>query len=89
MKQVLHGMISGSHWSSPLRPLEDVARRLVPTRHSLLLSYGLEGYLVEAVDVCVGVEALIFRCCTAVRLAISEAQCLNRCLSLFTDLRRS
>lgn len=32
---------------------------------SLLLSYGLEGYFMGAVDVRVDVEALICRCCSA------------------------
>merc|ERR1712098_244039 len=57
---------------SPLRPVWDDVCRLSNPDISLLLSYGLEGYLMEAVDVRVDVEALIRRCCRTFRTICLE-----------------
>lgn len=50
----------------------DDACRLFQPKQALLLSGGLEGYLMEAVDVCVDVEALIRCCCQPTGLVCSE-----------------
>jgi len=64
MKLVLFFISFGTSWFEPPSSCFGTMCVGSPTQtFSLLLSYGLEGYLMEAVDVRMDVEALICRCC--------------------------
>lgn len=73
---------------SPLHLLWDVVVLALQPKHCLLLRSGLEGYSMAAVDVCMGVEALVSFVVVSLGVNCSGTLVSADIHCLFTDLRR-